>query len=79
MCRSPMVWSEALEARGAKAESGHDLQDARSMETSIALVGALEEDQIAEDRPSAPGLWLEFGPVLGQELNRLRREAQDKL
>ena len=35
------------------------------METPFALVGALEEDQIAEDRPSAPGLWLEFWPCFG--------------
>ena len=35
------------------------------METSFALVGALAEDQIAEDRPSAFGLWLEFWSCIG--------------
>ena len=74
----PSVWSEALEARGAKAESGlKDLSDARSMEASVALVGALAEDQIAEDRPSAVGLRLVSWPCIGTELNCVCREALD--
>ena len=35
------------------------------MEGCFALVGALAEDQIAADRASAPGFWLEFWSCFG--------------
>ena len=40
------------------------------METPFALVGALAEDQIAADRPSALDSGWSSGPALGKELNR---------
>ena len=76
----PSVWSEALEARGAKAESVALLICLMPVQWKPLLRwwGRWRKIKSPKIRLSAPGLWLEFWSALGQELNELRREAQDK-
>ena len=77
----PSVWSEALEERGAKAESVALLICLMPVQWKPLLRWWGRWRKIKSPKTARQLLdsgWCP-GPALGQELNRLRREALDNL
>ena len=75
----PSVWSEALEARGASAESVALMICRMPVQWKPLLRWWGRWRKIKSPKTASQLLnsgW-SSGPLLGQELNRLRREAQD--